>query len=122
MRGAVAESGRAWIVWHFDEIDHKLKVERIVVLDKHEKERNIQELAVLIWFCQVVGKWSAFMTTTIWNPSEEVMKAIDILKSGYDQMQIKVEDREGSIPCARQRFGDTSESLNWLANEYYAWC
>lgn len=122
VRGIISDTGRAWIVLHFDEIEHKLKIQRIVTLNKKEDEKNVRELAALIRFAQWVGKGSGFMSIQIWDPDAATLAAAELLESHYDQMQIKLEDRTGSLACARRRDGAPQDDLHWAANEYYAWC
>jgi hypothetical protein len=121
-RGALAASRRAWIIWHFDEVPGKLVIQRIVTLDKDEHERNIQELAALIRFAQWVAKGSGVMTALIWNPDDAAIAAAELLASAYDQMRMKIEDRQGSLAAVRKRFGEPMDGMVWNANEYYAWC
>jgi hypothetical protein len=121
-RGAISASRRAWVIWHFDEIERKLKMQRIVTLDKNEFDRNVQELAALLRFAQWVAKGSGVTTTLIWNPDKETIAAAELLASAYTQMQMTIEDRQGSLASIRRRFGEPQQGANWEANEYYAWC
>jgi hypothetical protein len=120
-QGAISDSGRTWLIWHFDEVEKKLKIQRIVILDKHEHDRNLREIAGLIQFAQFVGKTSGFSTMLIWNPGEVTRAVAELLASKYD-VKISIEDREGSIPCARRRYDQAQDGCMWEVNEYYAWC
>jgi hypothetical protein len=121
-RGAVAESGKAWIMWHFDEVEKKLKVQRIVVLEKHEQDRNVQEIASLLRFAQWVAKASDISAMLIWNPDEVTISASQMLMCKFNQTKMRIEDRECSIPAARRRYDEAQDNIVWEANEYYAWC
>lgn len=121
-RGVISESGRAWLIWHFDEVEHKLKVQRIVILDRDAQERNIRELAAMLRFAQGMGKEFGFMTMEIWNPDKVVIAAAELLASHYVGTQIVIKNRESSIASMRLKSDAPQDSVTWEANEYYAWC
>ena len=121
-RGVISESRRAWLIWHFDEIECKLKVQRIVTLDRDERKRNTQELAALLRFAQWTAKGSGITSVLIWNPDEETVAAAELLRSHYDRMRVSIAERSGSLACARRRDDVWQDDLCWVANEFYAWC
>jgi hypothetical protein len=122
IRGAISESRRAWLIWHFDFVEKKSKVQRIVLLDKDEQERNVKELAALLRFTQCQAKARDINIVTIWNPSQEVERAADLIAKEYGDMKATVEDRDSSIPSLRRRRDQPSDTIAWEHNEYYAWC
>lgn len=121
-RGVRSESGRAWILWHVDDPEGKLKLQRVVLLDKHERERNIRELVALLSFTEMFARSSRALTVLIWNPMEEVAEAARLMVEQCEGVKMKIEEREGSIPSVRLRYGRAQDDLVWESNEYYAWC
>jgi hypothetical protein len=122
IKGAISVSGQAWVYWHYDFIEKKLKVQRVVLIDRTQYERNVQELGTLLF--QALGtamEWG-LEQVIIWNPCEELEKAAHALALKDNNLDVVVEERESSsIPSLRIR-GGKSDDVIWHANEYYAWC
>jgi hypothetical protein len=121
-RGAISESKRAWIIWHFDLSEKKSKVQRVVLLDKDERERNVKELIVLLRVAQWQAKASGIKFVIVWNPCDEVQEASRRLAERFEGTRTKIEDRESSIPALRRRNEKPTDKTIWEHNEYYAWC
>lgn len=121
-RGAVAKSRRAWLIWYFDLVEKKCKIQRIVLLDKHEHERNVSEVAALLLFTQREAKSQGIDKVILWNPCGEVEEAGHFLAESFKGTDAIIEERDSSIPALRRRNEESTENVTWKHNEYYAWC
>lgn len=121
-RGAIAKSRRAWLIWYFDLVEKKCKVQRIVLLDKHERERNVSEIAALLHFAQREAKSWAIDQVIVWNPCDEVKEAGYLLAERFEGTDARIEERDSSIPALRRRNEVSTDKVVWKHNEYYAWC
>jgi hypothetical protein len=122
VRGAISSSRRAWLIWYFDLFAKKSKVQRIVLLDKDERERNVVEVAALLRFAQWQAKARGINHIYIWNPCDEVQEAGHLLATKFEGTSVKIEDRDSSIPALRRRNEESTDEIIWEHNEYYAWC
>jgi hypothetical protein len=124
IKGAVTSSGMAWMYWHYELGDKKLKIQRVVLLKRGEAEheRNVQELSLLLLEALKVAKDWNLKQVIVWNPCKELQEAAHRVASRNDALSMKLEERTtSSIPSLRMRNG-SKEEVTWLANEYYAWC
>lgn len=122
VRGAISESRRAWLIWHFDFVEKKSKVQRVVLLNKDERERNVKEVAALLRFAQWQAKARGLNHVIIWNPCDEVQEAASLLADKFEGTKVTIEDRDSSIPALRRRNEESTDDIVWEHNEYYAWC
>lgn len=122
IRGAISETRRVWIIWHFDLVEKKSKIQRIVILDKEERERNVTEIAALLRFAQWQAKARGIDHVIIWNPCDEVQQAGQLVAENFDGTRAEVVDRDSSIPALRRRNEESTFKIVWEHNEYYAWC
>ncbi|QDS70304.1 hypothetical protein FKW77_008173 [Venturia effusa] len=121
-RGAIAQSRRAWLIWYLDLVERKCEVQRIVLLDKHERERNVSEVVNLLRFAHQEAKPWGINQVIVWNPSEDVTEAGRRLAEKFEGIESKIEERDSSIPALRRQHGESTANLHWKHNEYYAWC
>ncbi|TLD30002.1 putative Xaa-Pro aminopeptidase P [Venturia nashicola] len=121
-RGAIAKSRRAWLIWYFDFVEKKCKIQRIVLLDKHERERNVSEIVSLLCFTQQEARRRNIERVIVWNPCDEVEEAGRLLAANFGGIVAKIEERDSSIPALRRRNDEATEKVVWKHNEYYAWC
>jgi len=122
VRGVISQSRRAWLIWHFDFVERKLKVQRIVLLDRSERERNVKELVALLRFAQWQARARGIERVVVWKPCDEIKQAADLLADRYSETKSILEDRDSSIPSLRRRWGLPTDAISWEHNEYYAWC
>lgn len=121
-RGAISESRRAWLIWYLDFVEKKCKIQRVVLLDRHERERNVKEIAALLRFAQWQAKSHGIKKVIVWNPCDEVQQAGQLLAQEFDGTHVITEERDSSIPALRHRNEKLTEEVVWVHNEYYAWC
>jgi hypothetical protein len=122
VKGAISESGKAWMYWHYELVEKKLKVQRVVLLDRTEREGNVHELTLLLHEAvRSAFDWE-LTQVIIWNPCVELQEAAQALASEDLGLSVKLEERKSSsIPSLRMR-GGLGPEVTWHANEYYAWC
>ncbi|KAE9967444.1 hypothetical protein EG328_008186 [Venturia inaequalis] len=121
-RGAMAKSKRAWLIWYLDHAEKKCKIQRIVLLDKHERERNASEVAALLFFALREARAQGIGEVVVWNPCGEVEGAGRLLGEKFEGVGVKMEERDSSIPALRRWNGEATGDVVWKYNEYYAWC
>jgi hypothetical protein len=124
IKGAITSDGAAWMYWHYNFNQKKLKVQRVVLLKPGdaEHEGNVQALALLLLEALKLARDWDLMEVIIWNPCKELQEAAHFVASGKDGLSMKLEERtSSSIPSLRMRDG-SKEEVTWIANEYYAWC
>jgi hypothetical protein len=122
IKGAISESGKAWMYWHHDLIEKKLKVLRVVLLDQTARGRNIEELILLLRQAVKSAVDWELEQVIVWNPCEEVQEAAQAVASKDAGFTVTLEERKSSsIPSLRMRNG-SGAVVTWHANEYYAWC
>jgi hypothetical protein len=122
VKGAISESGKAWMYWHYELIEKKLKVQRVVLLDRAERERNVHELTLLLSEAiRFANDWELGQVI-VWNPCEELQEAAQAVTMEGVEVSVTLEERKSSsIPSLRMR-GGSGTDVTWHANEYYAWC
>lgn len=121
-RGAIAKSRRAWLIWYFDHVEKKCMIQRIVLLDNDERERNVTEVASLLHFAQQEAESRCIEKVIIWNPCHEVEQAGRLLAGKFEGTNAEIEERSSSIPALRRRNKESTDNVVWKYNEYYAWC
>jgi hypothetical protein len=120
-KGAISPSQNVWIYWFHNTTESKLKIQRVVVLDSSNKERNIEELTSLLRQAAKEARQWGIKEVIFWNPREEVRLAAEKVAKGGGIMVKEEERMESSVPCLRWKRG-RKEDVVWDCNEFYAWC
>ena len=122
VKGVISESGKAWMYWHHDILEHKLKVQRVVLLDRTEYQTNVEELLLLLLQALVSAFHGGIRKVVVWNPCEELRDAARGVASNFSNVSFAIGERkDASIPSLRLA-GGRGQPVVWHANEYYAWC
>lgn len=121
VKGAISESGKIWLYWHHDLVESKLTIQRLVIVDKDELERNSKDLEVLLSEAlREAFDWD-IRKVIVWSPCKEVVEAVKNLEHESEGLRITFEKREkSSVPSLRVHGG--KYDVTWVANEYFAWC
>jgi hypothetical protein len=123
IKGAISTSGRTWMYWYHDIGASKLKIQRVVLLDQGEHQRNEEELYLLFrQALKCAADWN-IKKVIAWRPCDDVRRAALKVESAINAVTVRFEERENSsIPSLRMVESRGGESIEWDANEYYAWC
>jgi len=121
--GAVTSDGAAWIVWYHDWREQKLKVQRIAVPGPISDADRAAAVTVLLQAALVEASAWNLQKVLVWNPDSVVTRGIKGVGNAHEDV-VKVvfnERLDGSIPSLRWKEGKNI-SMDWVENEYYAWC
>ncbi|KAF2418990.1 hypothetical protein EJ08DRAFT_702884 [Tothia fuscella] len=122
IKGAISASGNVWMYWYHDVDGGKLKIQRIVILDREDEERRIDELALLLQQAVKEASGWGIKKVIVWNPCEEVRVAARRIGE-TEGIGIEEEERQvASIPSLRWKRGRKNEKIVWDSDEFYAWC
>lgn len=119
-RGAINQSGDAWIYWYHDFRKQQLAVLRVHLPEADGKKQPDQVASLFLDALREASAWQ-LPKVTVWDANPVVLQAFDLLKDQHAMEVTSGQRHQRSIPSLRWRGDDRAKNLMLHCNEFYAW-
>jgi hypothetical protein len=122
--GAISPKKSCWMYWYQDLRGESLEIMRVSIPERSEDDQITSEVkSLLVAAIQEAKKWNV-KKVICWNPTDITQAAANMLTAEHqNQLEISMLPcTETSIPSLRLKDGKNTKEVDWLHNEYYAWC
>ncbi|KAI0424999.1 hypothetical protein F5Y09DRAFT_322862 [Xylaria sp. FL1042] len=119
--GSICEGADSWLYWFHDFRKEQLAIQRIRVPVETSQIHHDAIAAMLIDAIEEASRWN-FPKVILWDPSAELLSAMQILQETFDIGSEIVSRENRSVPSFRWRDADESRRRTALHfNEFYTW-
>lgn len=127
VKGAMAPSGKRWIVWNRFFNQKELTILRIVDMDEkvnrdngNEVDVGAEEMLLLLKVAREEARKWGMDEVVIWSPGERVVSAAERMMG----RKVKAVDRDmDSVASLRWNGkGGRDANIEWELNEKFGWC